>query len=88
MTVGNQIASFIRTAVPIGIGFLLSLLARETGVVLDADSSAGLASGFAALAAAVYYQLVRWLESKVSWLGWLLGLAVPPSYEGSGSGTL
>lgn len=80
-TVRNQLASIIRTAVPIGVGFLLSLLARKWGIVLDDASSQALASGVTAVAGAVYYVVVRALESRWRWFGWLLGLALPPSYD-------
>lgn len=79
-TVRDQLASIVRTAVPIGVGFVLSLLAREWGVVLDDASSQALASGVTALASAAYYVLVRALESRWSGFGWLLGLALPPTY--------
>jgi hypothetical protein len=80
VTVRDGVASFIRTAVPIGVGLGLTWLGRETGVVLDSGSSAGLTSGVAALAGAGYYAVVRAAESKWPKLGWLLGLAIPPSY--------
>lgn len=80
-TVRDQLASVIRTAVPIGVGFLLSLLARKWGIVLDDTSSQALASGVTAVLAAVYYVVVRFLEGRWAWVGWLLGLALPPSYS-------
>jgi hypothetical protein len=89
MTVRDQLASLIRTWVPIGVGFVLALLARKFGVVLDEASSAALTAGIAALASAVFYGVVRILESRWKPVGWLLGLAVSPQYEskavGSGS---
>lgn len=80
-TLRDQFASQIRTLVPIAVGFVLSLIAREYGIVLDEASSAGLVSGLSALASAVYYVVVRLLESKVPAVGWLLGLPVAPSYD-------
>jgi hypothetical protein len=81
VTVREQLASLIRTWVPIGVGFVLALLGRKYGVVLDDASSAALTSGVAALAAAVYYVIVRALETRWKSVGWLLGLAVAPTYE-------
>jgi hypothetical protein len=91
MTVRDQLASLIRTWVPIGVGFLLALLARKLDIVLDEGSSAALTSGIAALVSAVFYGVVRILESRWKPVGWLLGLAVRPQYEtkavGSGPGS-
>lgn len=81
MIIRDAIASVIRTYVPIGVGFVLTLLARKYGVVIDDTISTSLTTGLAALVAAVYYAGVRLLEAKVPPLGWLLGFAVPPTYE-------
>jgi hypothetical protein len=81
MTVRDQLASLIRTWVPIGVGFVLALLARKFDVVLDEASSAALTAGIAALVSAVFYAVVRILESRWKPVGWLLGLAVRPQYE-------
>jgi hypothetical protein len=81
VTVREQLASLVRTWVPIGVGFLLALLGRETSIVLDEASGAALTSGVAALASAAYYVIIRLLESSVPAVGWLLGLAVAPSYS-------
>lgn len=81
MTVRDQLASLIRTYVPIGVGFVLALLARKYDVILDDASSAALTSGVAALVSAVFYGVVRILESRWKPVGWLLGLAVRPQYE-------
>lgn len=81
MTVRDQLASLIRTWVPIGVGFLLALLARKLDIVIDEGSSAALTSGVAALVSAVFYGIVRILEARWKPVGWLLGLAVRPQYE-------
>lgn len=81
MTVRDQLASLVRTWVPIGIGFVLALLARKFDIVIDETSSAALTSGLAALVSAVFYGVVRILEVRWKPLGWLLGLAVRPQYE-------
>jgi len=87
MTVRDQLASLIRTWVPIGVGFVLALLARKFDVVLDEGSSAALVSGIAALVSAVFYAVVRILEARWKPVGWLLGLAVRPQYESTAVGT-
>lgn len=81
MIVREQLASLIRTYVPIGVGFVLAFLGRKFDVVLDDASSAALTSGVAALVAAVYYGVVRLLETRWKAVGWLLGLATAPTYE-------
>lgn len=83
VTVRDQIASVIRTTVPYAIGLGLTALGRETGIVLDEGSSAGLTAGVSALAGTAYYVVVRALESKWKGVGWLLGLALPPKYDDS-----
>ena len=81
MTVRDQLASLIRTYVPIGVGFVLALLARKYDVILDDASSAALTSGVAALVSAVFYGVVRVLETRWKAVGWLLGLAASPQYS-------
>ena len=81
MTIRDAIASVLRTYVPIGVGFVLTLLARKYGVVIDDTVSTSLTTGLAALVAAIYYAAVRLLEGKFPKLGWLLGFAVPPTYK-------
>jgi hypothetical protein len=81
MTVRQQLASLIRTYVPIGVGFVLALLARKYDIVLDDNASAALTSGVAALVSAAYYVVVRVLETRWKAVGWLLGLPVAPQYD-------
>lgn len=83
MNVRDQLASIVRTAVPLGVGYVLSLLALHWGIVLDGNSSQALSAGVTALLSAAYYVVVRLLEARVPWFGWLLGLALPPSYNGA-----
>jgi hypothetical protein len=73
-------SSVVRTIVPSIVGFVMSWLATTEIVVDDSLSgnlSAALTVGFSAL----YYIVVRFLETKFSskW-GWLLGLASSPNY--------
>lgn len=81
VTIRDAVAAFIRTYVPVGVGLVLTLLARKYGVVIDDTISTSLTTGLAALVAAVYYAVVRLLEAKFPKLGWLLGFAVPPTYN-------
>lgn len=86
MTIRDAIASALRTYVPIGVGLVLTLLARKYDIVIDDTVSTSLTTGLAALVAALYYGVVRLLEARFPQLGWLLGFAVPPSYtKGTGS---
>lgn len=80
MTIRDQLAALIRTYVPIGVGFVLTLLARKYGVIIDDTISTSLTTGLAALVAAIYYAAVKLLEAKFPKVGWLLGFAVAPSY--------
>lgn len=81
MTIRDAFASVLRTYVPIGVGFVLTLLARKYGIVIDDSLSTSLTTGLAALVAASYYAVVRLLEARWSWVGWLLGFNVPPEYR-------
>ncbi|WP_433893027.1 hypothetical protein [Streptomyces sp. CA-111067] len=77
MTIYDTLASLWRTAVPIIVGTLVTVLAHAG---LNVDSAAAIAWLTAAFSGA-YYTLFRLLEAHVSpaW-GWLLGLARPPAY--------
>lgn len=76
----DKLTSWIRTAVPIAIGVLVTWLATRLGVVVDADTSAAITSGVTGLAITLYYSLVRWAESRWPAAGWLLGAAKAPVY--------
>lgn len=80
-TVRDQLASIIRTAVPYGVGLVLAWLAAKYGIIIDENTSAALGAALAVIAGSVYYVLIRALETRVPGLGWLLGLALPPSYS-------
>lgn len=80
-TLRDQLASIVRTGVPYAVGLGLTWLGRETGIVLDESSSAGLTSGVATLAGTAYYVVVRAAEKRWTQVGWLLGLALPPKYS-------
>lgn len=78
----NAIVAYIRTGVPILVGYLLTLLAQSTGVIIDDGSKASLVTGLTALVIAVYYILFHLLEQYVPQLGWFLGYAKSPAYVG------
>jgi hypothetical protein len=81
MMLRDLFGSLVRTAVPYGVGFVLAFLARKYDVVLDDSTSAQLSSAAAILAGTAYYALIRAAEAKWSWVGWLLGWNVPPTYD-------
>lgn len=76
----DHFVSLIRTWVPIGAGFVLTMLARKFGIVIDEESTAGLVAGVTALAAAGYYWLARLIEAKLPWAGVFLGSRKQPEY--------
>jgi hypothetical protein len=77
----NQIIiSYIRTAVPVIVGVLLTWL-DTNGIKLDQTTTAGLIAFLTGATATIYYVLARILEHYVSLkFGWLLGYAKPPVY--------
>lgn len=77
----NYVSSVIRTWVPIIIGTAVAWLSAHAGFVLDESSQAGLIAATTGSAIGIYYAVVRWAEQKFPQIGWLLGLAKPPTYE-------
>lgn len=73
--------SLIRTYTPVVIGTVVAWLARETGVVIDEDTTTGLSMAFGAFVIALYYGVIRVLEPRFPWLGVLLGLPKQPGYR-------
>lgn len=74
----DLIVSYIRTFVPVAVGAALAWIAGKVGVIVPADD---VAPHVVAVCVAGYYVLARFLESRVSWLGWLLGMPKPPVYD-------
>lgn len=66
--------SWVRTIVPLVVGFLVS-----KGLLDENSSTEALAAGYVIVTSA-YYVAVRVLETKFSWVGWLLGAPKAPSY--------
>lgn len=79
-TVGNLPASYIRTFVPLGVGWLLSWAFRRGGFILDENSTQLASQALTVVLTAIYYFLVRLAEKAVPQLGWFLGLATQPKY--------
>lgn len=79
-TVRDLGASLVRTGVTLAIGWLIAKLAQNANIVIDDQTSTGLVQAFTVAATAVYYLIVRFLETKVPAFGWLLGLAKLPTY--------
>ena len=69
----NLVTSFVRTYVPLAIGWLVVRFG------LDIDSAA-VASSAVALVSAVWYAAARLIESRWPRAGWMLGRPTPPSY--------
>lgn len=80
MTIRDALASALRTYVPVGVSFVLTLLARKYGFIIDDSLSTTLTFGVAGLVVAVYYGALRLLEQKFPWVGVLLGWKAQPSY--------
>lgn len=74
------ITSWIRTVVPAAVGTVVAWLGTQFEVVLDEQTRTGLVMGTAGLITAVYYGVVRVIETKVPSVGILLGSRKQPSY--------
>lgn len=72
--------SIIRTLVPSIVGGVLGFLAAR-GINIDESTATALQTALTGLFTALYYGLVRLLETKFSdKFGWLLGYAKKPEY--------
>lgn len=75
----DAVTGLIRTWVPVGVGaFVAWLLAHN--ITIDPDAQKGLTVAATAVVIAVYYALVRLLESRWPWFGVLLGSTRQPTY--------
>ena len=70
-------ASLVRTIVPIVVGSILGLLAT-IGLNIDVEGQQGLLTLINSMFVGGYYLIIRWIETKVPQVGWLLGLAKTP----------
>jgi hypothetical protein len=67
----------IRTAVPVGVGYVLAYLAVHFGIVVPKDASEGLTLGVAAVLTGVYYAVLHGVEQSYPAVGrWLLALGL------------
>lgn len=77
----ESIIALIRTAVPAGVGAVITLLI-DWGVEIPADAQAQITAGLITVCTSAYYFLVTTLERQVNpAFGWLLGVAKAPSYD-------
>ena len=79
----DLLVSYIRTYVPLLVGFALTWLGQKLGIILDENTSAAVAAGAVAIVTAVYYFVVRLFEQKWPVVGKLLGHSTTPAYEGT-----
>lgn len=86
MDASNVVPSLIRTYVPLGVGVGLSYLATR-GVHLDPQAQAGLIALLTAVLTAVYYTVVRLVETRYPAIGTVLlglGIKAKPGYAKPG----
>jgi hypothetical protein len=76
----DQIVSYIRTIVPALVGALVAWLIAQ-GINIPDNIVEPTTALLTALSAALYYIIVRKLESKYPKLGVLLGVAKKPVYK-------
>lgn len=75
----DYVTSTIRTVVPVIVGAVVGFLASK-GIDIDQSAVAGLTAFLSGLFTAVYYVVVRFVETKYPKAGWLLGTPKKPSY--------
>lgn len=76
--------SLIRTWVPIGVGALASWLLVTFSLELDARTQTGMIVALTGLLQAIYYGLVRVLETRYPGVGALLGWSKSPDTYSKG----
>ena len=77
----NQIISLIRTIVPVIVGQVMMWAAAQGIVDSTGQISALLITGLTVLFTAIYYWVIRFLETQVSSkFGWFLGVPKSPKY--------
>jgi len=75
----NLVVSWIRTFTPVLVGGLIAWLVRQ-GVKVDTSVAQPLTEALTVIFTAVYYFLVRTLETWWPGFGWLLGIPKQPAY--------
>jgi hypothetical protein len=77
MNVRDLLLSVVRTTVPAVVALILAGLTK-VGIDIDGALLSGLVDG---LLVGGYYAAARFLESKWSWFGVLLGWKAQPTYK-------
>jgi hypothetical protein len=75
----QYVVSVIRTWVPIIVGYFIGWL-LSLGIEVSEDAQAALTLALGAIATALYYAAVRWLETRFPNAGALLGYIRQPVY--------
>jgi hypothetical protein len=78
--VNNLVTSWIRTGVPYIVSAAASWLIAK-GIDVSPEASAAAVTALTLVIGNVYYVVVRKLEQKWPQYGWLLGVAVQPTYQ-------
>ena len=76
----DSITGWIRTAVPMAIGWILTWLAKRYEIVLDAETASTVTSSVTFLVGLGWYTAVRALEARWPRAGVLIGAAKQPTY--------
>jgi hypothetical protein len=80
MKLNDTVIGLIRTWVPIGVGAVIAWFATQ-GLSLDYETQNAAIIALTGVTQALYYSLVRLLESQFPAVGWLLGSAKTPVYN-------
>lgn len=81
-SLGDVVTGFIRTIVPMIVGWLVAL-AASFEITLDDGTVASLNGLLTVLFGALYYLIVRFAERRWPGIGWLLGSPKQPTYVNS-----
>jgi hypothetical protein len=83
MNLSTLVISWIRTGVPVVVGFLVTWLAGNLHIVLSQNSETQLTALAVAAVISAYYAVARFLETKFpnSPFKYLLGVPAKVSYE-------
>ena len=85
--IGDQLAAYIRTYVPMAVGWVLAYLTLNYGFEVSAETELALASGLGGVLAAAYYFAANLLSKRWPAAQWLLGYNQTPSYGDGGGPT-
>lgn len=77
----DVIISFIRTIVPGAVGAFVTWIV-SLGISIPEDAVAGAVAFLTALFTGLYYVIIRYAERRWPKMGWLLGYAARPKYDG------